>query len=73
MRAASYDVWCIDMDTDQTSTEQTCRRTDQNGKKYAQHHIQGYKDQHLSQGEDKGHRYNQQCEKIKWSWQQRLS
>ncbi len=28
------------MDTDKTSTEQTCGRTDQNGKKYAQHHIQ---------------------------------
>ena len=38
--AASYDIWCRDMDTDQTSTEQTCGRTDQNGKKYAQHHIQ---------------------------------
>ena len=38
--AASYDIWCRDLDTDQTSTEQTCSRTDQNGKKYAQHHIQ---------------------------------
>ena len=38
--AASYDIWCRDLDTDQTSTEQTCGRTDQNGKKYAQHHIQ---------------------------------
>ena len=37
--AASYDIWCRDLDTDQTSTEQTCSRTDQNGKKYAQHHI----------------------------------
>ena len=37
--AASYDIWCRDLDTDQTSTEQTCGRTDQNGKKYAQHHI----------------------------------
>ena len=36
-----------DLDTDQTSTEQTCGRTDQNGKKYAQHHIQRKKDQHL--------------------------
>ena len=33
--AASYDIWC----RDQTSTEQTCGRTDQHGKKYAQHHI----------------------------------
>ena len=48
---------------DQTSTEQTCGRTDQNGKKYAQHHIQGQKDQHLGQGEDKSHRYNQHCKK----------
>ena len=38
--AASYDIWCRDLDTDQTSTEQTCGRTDQHGKKYAQHHIQ---------------------------------
>ena len=38
--AASYDIWRRDLDTDQTSTEQTCGRTDQNGKKYAQHHIQ---------------------------------
>ena len=33
MCAASYDIWCIDLDTDRTSTEQTCGRTDQNGKK----------------------------------------
>ena len=38
--AASYDICCRDLDTDQTSTEQSCGRTDQNGKKYAQHHIQ---------------------------------
>ena len=38
--AASYDIWCRDLDTDQTRTEQTYGRTDQNGKKYAQHHIQ---------------------------------
>ena len=38
--AVSYDIWCRDPDTDQTSTEQTCRRTDQNGKKYAQYHLQ---------------------------------
>ena len=62
--AASYDIiWCRDLDTDQTSTEQTCGRTDQNGTKYAQHHIQRYKDQHLGQGEDKTHRYNLHCEK----------
>ena len=36
--------------------------TDQNRKKYARHHIQGQNDQQLGQGEDKGHRYNQQCE-----------
>ena len=34
-------TWCRDLDTDQTSTEQTCGRTDQNGKKYAQHQIHG--------------------------------
>ena len=32
MCAASYDIRCRDMDTDQTSTEQTCGRTDQNGR-----------------------------------------
>ena len=36
-------LWCRNMDTDQTSTEQTCSRTYQNGKKYAQHH-KSYKD-----------------------------
>ena len=41
MCAASYDIWYRDLDTDQTSTEQTCGHTDQNGNKYAQHHIQG--------------------------------
>ena len=61
--AASYDIWCRDMDPDQTSTEQTCGRTDKNGKKYAQHHIQRQKDQHLGQGEDKSHRYNQHRKK----------
>ena len=35
---------------------------DQKGRKYAQHHIKGQKDQHLGQGEDKSHRHNQQCE-----------
>ena len=35
------DIWCRDLDTDQKSTEQTCGRTDHNGKKYAQHrHIE---------------------------------
>ena len=34
-----YDIWCRDLGTHQKSTEQTCGRTDQNGKKYAQHHI----------------------------------
>ena len=38
--AASYNILCIDLDTDKTSTEQTCGHRDQNGKKYAQHHIQ---------------------------------
>ena len=38
---AICDIWCRDLDTDQTSTEQTCGCTEQNGKKYAQHHIQG--------------------------------
>ena len=49
----------------QTRTKQIFCRTVQNGKKYmyAQHHIQGFKDQHLDQAEDKSHSYNQQCEK----------
>ena len=48
--------WCRDLDIHQTSTQQTC------GNKYAQHRIQGQKDQLLGQGEDKSHRHNQQCE-----------
>ena len=63
MCAASYDIWCRDLDTDQTSTEQTCGRTDQNGKNYAQHHRHRYKDQHLGQGDVQSHRYNAHCEK----------
>ena len=39
--AASYEILCRNLDTDQTSTEQTCGRTDQTGKKYAQHHEHG--------------------------------
>ena len=62
MCAASYDIWCRDIDTRQTSTEQNGGSTDQNGKKYAQHHIEGQKDQHLGQAEDKSHIYNQQCD-----------
>ena len=62
--AASYDIkWRRNLDTDKASTEQICDRTDQNGKKYAQHQTQGQKDQHPGQGEDKRHRHNQQCEK----------
>ena len=41
MFAASNDIWCRDLDTDQTSTEQTCGSTEQDGKKYAQHQIRG--------------------------------
>ena len=40
MCAASSDIWCRDLDNDQTSSAQTCGSTYQNGKKYAQHHIQ---------------------------------
>ena len=71
--AARYDIWCRDLDTAQTSTGQTCGRTDQNGKKYAQHHIQRQNDQHLGQGEDKSHRYNVHCENnemvLGWAYQ----
>ena len=41
-----------DMDTPQTSTEQTCGRTDQ--------HVHGQNAQHLSQGEVKGRGHHQQ-------------
>ena len=37
MCAVSYDIRHTDLDTHQTSTGQTCGRTDQHGKKYAQH------------------------------------
>ena len=39
---ASYDIWCSHKDTDQTRTGQHCGLTYQNGKKYAQHHMQVY-------------------------------
>ena len=52
----------------ETCTEQTCGRRDQHGNKYAKHHTQIYKDQHLGQGQDKIHRCNQHGKKMKWSW-----
>ena len=58
-------LWCRDMGTQQKSTVQTCSRSDQNGKTYAQHHIQRQKEQPLGQAEDKSHRHNQQCEKLR--------
>ena len=39
MCAASYDIWSRDPDSGQTSTEQTCGRTYQNGQKFAHYHI----------------------------------
>ena len=38
---ASYDIWCRDLDTDQTSTEQACDRTDQNGCSTSHTEIEG--------------------------------
>ena len=61
---ARYDIWGCKMDSNQTNREQTFGHTDQNGKKYAQNHIQRQNDQHLGQGEDKSHRYNQHSENI---------
>ena len=57
MCAASYDIrlWCTDLGTHQTSTEQTCGHTDQNGKTYPQHHIQGQEEKLLGQEEDESH------------------
>ena len=64
-----YEIMVIDLDTDQTRTEQTCGRSDQNGKKYVQHHIQqGQKDQHLGQGEAKSIDIISIVRKMKWSW-----
>ena len=53
------ETWTL---TKQAQTKLAAAQT-KNGKKYAQHHIQGWKDQHLGQGEDRSHRYNQHCEK----------
>ena len=33
-----HDIWCSNMDTHKTSTEQTCGRTYINGRTHAQHH-----------------------------------
>ena len=55
--AASYAIWCRDKDTDQTNTEQTCGRTDQNGKKYT-------KIERPTSGSGRGQKsyiYNQHC------------
>ena len=61
--AASYDIWCRDLDTHQRSTKQTCGCTDQKRKNDAQHGIQRQKDQHLGQGENKSNIHFKQCEK----------
>ena len=66
--AASYDIWCRDLDNDQTSTEQTLGRTDQNGKKYAQHNIIKIEGPTSGSGRGQTHRCNLHCEKMKWSW-----
>ena len=42
---------------------QTCGQTGTHLNKYDHHRIQGQKDKHLSHGEDKSHKHNQQCEK----------
>ena len=60
--AASYDIWCRDLDTDQSNTEQTYGRTDENGKKYAQHHMcKDRKTNIWDRDRTNCHRYNQQC------------
>ena len=61
--AVSYDIilWCTNLDTHQTSTEQTCGHTDQNGKTYAQHHIQGQEEKLLGQEEDESNIYCITC------------
>ena len=61
--AASYDIWCRYLDTDQTSTEQTCGRKDQNAqqtKKYAQNHTVPTRIEIPTSGSGRGqsHRYN---------------
>ena len=66
--AASYNIWCRDLDTDQTNTVQMCGHTERNGIKYAQHHIQGQKDQHLGTERTKVIDIISNMRKIKWSW-----
>ena len=50
-------------ETGQTRTQHTSGCTDQNGKKFAQQHRQGYQVQHLRRREENSENYNQQCDK----------
>ena len=72
--AASYDIWCRDLDTDQICTEQTCGRTDQNAKKYAQHIT--YKDRRTNiwvRERTKLIDIIYTVRKIKWSWARHIN
>ena len=73
--AASYDIWCRDLDTDQTSTEQTCSRTDKNGKKYYMLNIT-YKDRKNNiwvRERTKVIDIISNVSKIKWSWARHIN
>ena len=66
--AASYGILCRDLDTDQTSTEQTCGRTDQNGKKYAQHNIKNRRTNIWVRERTKFIYIMYTVKQMKWSW-----
>ena len=53
-------LWCRYLHTHQTSTEQ-------NGKEYAQHHIQGQKDQHMGRERTKVINIFSNVRKMKWT------
>ena len=68
MCAASYGIWYRDLDTDQTSTEQTCGRTNQNGKKYAQHHYKDRRTNIWVRERTKVIDIINTVRQMKWSW-----
>ena len=55
MRISSNDVGRGNMGTHYPSKEQTCSRTNEDGKENVKHHIPGQKNKHLGKIKDKGH------------------
>ena len=61
--AASYDIWCRDLDTDQTSTEQTCGPHRPKWKEVCSTSHRRISGSERERERGKSHRRNQQCGK----------